>query len=239
MKTESAKSRRRPIVLGVGAVLVVALAAAAWWAQGPGRDFLRGVKYPTADYSLGSGEASVLVVGDSYTQGAQASDRDRSYPALLADDLGATVRVSAEVNSGYLAAGLHDHDAADLIDRAPDNAYDQVVIAMGFNDVAGINVLEERVDETIDRARARWPDTQLVVVSPINPGPDLVPMLDETAETISAAACAAGVSFVDGLDWLDRQEYVSDDGVHPNDAGYARIAERLAPVLADPPAPCD
>ena len=38
---------------------------------------------------------------------------------------------------------------------------------------------------------------------------------------------------IDGLTLMDNLPEMTTDGIHPNDKGFAQIAERLAPILND------
>jgi lysophospholipase L1-like esterase len=57
---------------------------------------------------------------------------------------------------------------------------------------------------------------------------------DGRGEDFAAVAEKTGaVYFPDILDGIFGDSRYMSDPIHPNDAGYARIAERLAPIVAD------
>jgi len=77
-------------------------------------------------------------------------------------------------------------------------------------------------------------ETQILVVgASYTPGtPD--PTIDWINEAIGAAAHQLGLPFVDPAEenWTDPDDpAIWADPNHPNDAGYQRIADRLAPLL--------
>ena len=70
------------------------------------------------------------------------------------------------------------------------------------------------------------PEARVVVIAPIGPAssppPDLVRLRDAAAPVVRSS----------GATWLDldfpltgHPEWISPDGLHPNDAGYKRLAE--------------
>ena len=235
MNSKNSRRQRRRLLVGTSAAAAVLAVAAVAWGLGPGRQTLRGVIYPTANYTLGVGDERLLVVGDSFTQGAKATGVEHTYPSLLSGSTPGSIRVVAEVNAGFTVPGLHGHDAADLLEIASDTGDpSMVLIAFGYNDGSATRVdLTEAAADALDQAASTWPLADLAVLGPINSGPEMRATLPPTAEALRAAASAAGACFIDGRDWLDDARYISEDGVHPNDVGYAEIAARLAPAIAD------
>ncbi len=54
-------------------------------------------------------------------------------------------------------------------------------------------------------------------------------------DALATVARASGATFVDPLAerwFVDRPDLIAVDGVHPNDAGHAYLAQRIAPLIA-------
>lgn len=178
---------------------------------------------------------SVVVIGDDFTSGT-AQNTGPEWPALLGLDADVTAQGVAE--SGYLVGGA-DATFADRAAALP--ATTNVVVFLGGGDdpVAG---LQAGVESAIAAARTAAPESRLIVVGPPWTGsPDAVAAsMIARRDAVAAAASAAGVVFVDPIadGWFaDRAGLVGTDGIHPTDAGHARIAERLRPVLQEATAP--
>ena len=61
-------------------------------------------------------------------------------------------------------------------------------------------------------------------------------MIDQINAVLGAAAHDEGLHFVDvaAENWTDPADPdIWDDAVHPDDDGYERVADRLAPVLSN------
>lgn len=186
---------------------------------------------PTATATI----PSVVVIGDDFTSGT-SQNTGPEWPALLGLDAEVTAQGVAE--SGYLVGGA----GATFADRAAAlPATTNVVVFLGGGDdpVAG---LQAGVESAIAAARTAAPDARIIVVAPPWTGdPDAVAAsMISRRDAVAAAAGAAGVVFIDPIAdaWFaDGDGLVGPDGIHPTDAGHARMAERLRPVLQEATAP--
>jgi lysophospholipase L1-like esterase len=165
--------------------------------------------------------ATIVAFGDSLTRGTGAG-RDESYPAVLAALSGRAV-INAGVPGELSAQGLER--LAGVLD-----AHDPELLILCH---AGNDILRKKDPDRaaanliamIELARAR--DIQVVLLAVPRPG-----LLLGTAEFYDQVAAATGVL-------LERDIFASvlgkpalkADAVHPNAAGYRRVAERLYAFL--------
>jgi len=171
-----------------------------------------------------------LFIGDSYSAGAGASAEAKRWTTLSSKDLGWSEVNAALGGTGYLATAGKDGCGLDYcgtyleaiagVEKAEP---DVIVISGGRNDNARLT--QEVVEETIRSATARWPEARVVVTSPLWDDDEPPVWLSDSVDRVRDAAAATGVTFLDlGQPLADRGDYLSDDGVHPDDAGYAAIA---------------
>jgi acyl-CoA thioesterase I len=166
-------------------------------------------------------DAVVLAFGDSLTFGLGASPGE-SYPARLEALIGRKV-VSSGVVGETSAGGLARLPAA-LDDAKPQ----LVILCEGGNDF--LQKLDEaqaanNIRAMVRTARARGAQVVLVAV----PKPGLLP---SPADFYAAIAKEFGVPFEESaLRKILTDNALKSDLVHPNAAGYARLAEAIAALL--------
>ena len=181
-------------------------------------------------------QPAVTFVGDSWTAGLGASGSD-GFPALTAERLGWRYTVLGSPGSGYVMPG-EDGPFGTRVGEAVAGAPDVLVLQGSVNDQAAVpEELAAAVSDTLARFReAADPDTEIVVLGASDtPGTD-VAAIDRINAVLRAAAEAEGLAFVDvaAQNWSDPADPgIWADPLHPDDAGHERIADRLAPVLAD------
>ena len=181
-----------------------------------------------------SREAPLVLYGSSVAQGAGAAHPGMSYAAILARALGVDF-----VNLGFGGAGKAEPEVVDLVAAIPASCY---LFDLGKSYGQQSPAAYAAMLETI---RSRHPEVPVVCMTPIFStreveSEDYAQLSRHTREAMrrpALARLAAGddkVTLVEGLDLLgaDDADGLSADGVHPNDDGFALIAERLAPYLA-------
>ena len=178
---------------------------------------------------------SVTFVGDSWTVGEGATG-GRGYAVRTGEVLGWDVEVLGVGGSGYTRLG-GGATFGMRIDRAVDSGADVVVVQGSLNERNGRpDLLAAAALATLSRLSSEVAaGTQVLVVgASYTPGtPDAT--IDWINEAIGAAAQQVGLPFVDPAEenWTDPDEpAIWADPNHPNDAGYQRIADRLAVRLA-------
>jgi lysophospholipase L1-like esterase len=191
----------------------------------------------TLDYRL----SHVAVVGDSYTTGTDEgglgarSWTARAWQTLAQRGVRIAADVSAEGQAGYFVPGDHGSIFEDLTARAvkPDDA---LVVFFGSRNDQGVDpgLLAGRARDTFDLARILAPAARFLVIGPPWPTADVPESMLQIRDVLNAAARAAGAAFVDpiGDRWfVDRPDLIGPDGVHPNDAGHAYLADKIAPLI--------
>jgi hypothetical protein len=183
----------------------------------------------------------VAVIGDSYTagtdEGGQGSNAwtARTWLALARQGVQISPAVASEGRAGYVVPGDHGSVFEDLTARAvhPDDA---LVVYFGSRNDEGVDPLRlaGMAHDTFGLARRFAPSAKLLVIGP--PWPTADPPFDVlyVRDTLSGQARDAGATFIDPISegwFVGRPDLIGPDGVHPNDAGHAYMAEQIAPLI--------
>jgi acyl-CoA thioesterase-1 len=168
-------------------------------------------------------DAVILAFGDSLTHGTGARDY-QSYPAVLGERTGRTV-VNAGVPGEETDKGLRRLPG--LLDRYRP---DLLILCHGGNDILrkrDIAVTQANLRAMIRIARER--NIPVVMIAVPNVGLFLSP-----ADFYEDVAVEMQVPLEDGIlaDLLGDNRFKSDH-VHPNAAGYARLAEAVQTLLTE------
>jgi lysophospholipase L1-like esterase len=199
---------------------------------------------PTVPYhpvARGTPIDHVAVVGDSYTTGTEEGGQgqnawtNRTWLTLAHQGVQISPDVASEGRAGYVVRGDHGSVFEDLTNRAvhPDDA---LVVFFGSRNDEGADPLQMAgmAHDTFDLARHIAPAAKLLVIGP--PWPTADPPFDVlyVRDALRSQAEWAGATFVDpiGEGWfVGRPDLIGPDGVHPNDAGHAYLAEKIAPLI--------
>lgn len=195
------------------ALLLVLVIAAALWYFGVGRSH---VARPTA------GEA-VIVFGDSLVEGVGASP-GHDVVSVLSERLGVPI-VNAGRRGDTAPAALARLDQ-DVLARNPR----VVIVLLGGNDFLR-RVPRETTFGALATivARIRERGAAVVIV-----GVSLGLITDQYSDDYEALARQTGSALVpDVLGGILGHGDLMSDQVHPNDRGYAMVADRIEPVLED------
>jgi lysophospholipase L1-like esterase len=167
-------------------------------------------------------DATILAFGDSLTFGT-GGDKDQSYPAQLARLTGLRV-INAGVPGEISAAGLR---------RLPQllRQYQPqlLILCHGGNDILrGMPLADTRqnLQAMIDLARAARIEVVIIGV----PQFGLFPSTADIYPEVAAANQIPGEETI--LAEILRQPALRSDHIHPNAAGYARLAAAVARLLA-------
>ncbi|KQX05647.1 MULTISPECIES: SGNH/GDSL hydrolase family protein [unclassified Leifsonia] len=178
----------------------------------------------------------VAFYGDSYTRGTGASSTDKRWSSIICADRGWT-----EVNPSTDGLGFvnnREYQSVDELDLVIDADPDIVIVTMGLNDnfsmPARADDIESAIDSDFARLSAEVPDARIVVVEPFwytddRPGSvqQIIDWVEAGAERIDADYIAGASSWIEG-----HPEWMASDGLHPNDDGYAAIAQEMDAALA-------
>ncbi|WP_166785098.1 SGNH/GDSL hydrolase family protein [Cryobacterium sp. Hz7] len=229
--------RRRPAfwitVWIAAAVLLAGAVALAMLAQSGvlGRGLGEADPGPAA---RGPGETVVAFYGDSYTRGTGGSATDKRWSTIVSAE-----RDWTEVNPSRNGLGfVNQRREDDLIDQVIAARPDIVISTMGLNDNFSMPSRADEIEAAITRdfetIRAALPEARLIVVEPFWYTEERPDSVEQIIGWVQAAALGADADYISGASyWLDgHPEWMADDGLHPNDAGYAALAERMDAALA-------
>lgn len=167
-------------------------------------------------------DGSIVAFGDSLVQGVGASN-GKDLVSLLSLKMGEEI-INLGVSGNTTEQGLARID--EVLAREPRI----VIVLLGGNDyLRKVPIAEtfSNLRAIIEKIQASGSAVLLLGVR----GGLLNDRFDTYYEDLAEATGSAHVPDVlDGL--IADQRYMSD-AIHPNDAGYARIAERVYPVLRD------
>lgn len=224
------KTKKRIIIIITSVILIASLliVTALFWKQ-----IYYGLK--CVAFSVQNNKATergVVFTGDSITD---FCDLDKYYPELDAYNRG----ISADTTSG-------------LLKRLKQSIFDLnpsvVVILMGINDLMFYDKTPQEVADNfikiIDAVNNNLPNTEIVIQS-VYPVYDKQYRIAERGETyipelnglLKEIAIEKGAVFADIYPVLCEQgskrliKELSDDGLHPNEAGYRIISGILNPLI--------
>lgn len=200
---------------------------------------------PHARAAIAAGQGlTIVALGSSSTQGARASSDERTYPALMQEELrrllpGHDIKV---VNAGVGSNSAHqmylrlDHD---VIGEEPKLVIWQTGIIDAIHDV-GIDRFKRIVRKGIARLREAEIDVVLMDHQPL-PNSARYALYRDYMAALREVAAETGVpvfrrydvmSELIGSGRLTMGEIFTTDGLNPADRGYACIAANLAQTLA-------
>ncbi|MCW2537037.1 MAG: conserved hypothetical secreted protein [Modestobacter sp.] len=184
-----------------------------------------------------SGTPPVLAVyGDGYAAGnEQGGVGPAGWPALVADQSGASLSLHAVAQAGYASLGVTGEDYLDLVaaNPVPDAA---VTLLFGSRNDRGedLGTVRTNATQAISAVRANAPGSAVVVIGPAWDDGDVPGDLVEVRNAVQAAAQEAGATFVDPLaaGWFaDQSGLISGDGISPNDDGHVYLSQQVLPIV--------
>ena len=198
---------------------------------------------PAAEVPDGDGPV-VAFYGDSYTLGTGASSPAKRWSSIVSEERGWR-EVNPSVNGlGFVnnrsAFGEGSGDLPDLVIAAEP---DIVFVTMGLNDNFSFTTRADRIREQITtdltRLHDALPDARFVVVEPFWYTEERPESVETIIGWVKAAASDIDADYIPGASrWLDGHyagsddSWMASDGLHPDDTGYARMAERMNEALA-------
>lgn len=209
---------RKAVIAALGAVLMLVGCAAA--------------TPPDADV------VTVSFYGDSYTRGKAASAESKRWSTIVSEAHGWVERNHGIDGLGFVnrRSSFADDDVpSEIIREKPEI----VIVALGLNDNFSFDVASEFIHDQIssdfERLAEGLPDSRIIVVEPFWYSDERPPSVDIIDGWVRDAAAEQGFEFIAGAShWLSgHPEWMADDIIHPNDAGYAELARRMNAALED------
>jgi lysophospholipase L1-like esterase len=180
----------------------------------------------------------VAFYGDSYTLGTGASAAGKRWSTIICDERG-----WSEFNSSVNGLGFINNRSifgdGDQPSRVIDDKPDIVFVTMGLNDNfsfdAKADEIEAQVTDDLSRLVAALPEARFIVVEPFWYTDERPRSVEVINGWVKDAAASIGADYIPGASrWIENHpEWIADDGLHPNDEGYAAIAERMNAELAE------
>jgi len=177
-----------------------------------------------------------LAYGDSITHGFTASDVAYSYAFRVAEAKGWQL-----VNMGF---GGRAATAADGTTVGAQQA-DVITVLIGVNDWQGgvpLATYSNRLDSFLANLRAQQPSVPVYLLTPLwvdpawNPAGDIEPLESyrQVVRAVAAARNDLNLMVIEGPALIDPDLALFDAvRVHPNDAGFAQMAARLAALMVE------
>jgi len=174
----------------------------------------------------------VAFYGDSYTLGTGASDKSKRWSTIISKE-----RNWQEFNPSVNGLGFFnnrmDFNDGDLPSLVIKDDPDIVFITMGLNDNFSYNLAADAIREQItvdfDRLAEALPSAHFIVVEPFWYTDERPESLGIISGWVEDAAKDIGADYISGAShWIEgHPEWMADDGLHPNDDGYAEMAKRM------------
>lgn len=187
----------------------------------------------TPEPSEASEPLDVVFIGDSYTAGDglpfKTSNR---WPRLLAAEVGWREYNYGMGGSGYTLAGeLEGADTYGERIATITEDPDIIVVSGGRNDIE--TRYQESVGPFFTDLRAAFPDAEIIAIEPFYDD-DIYPAnLNTLSALVQESVEAVGGRYIAGPGHalVGHAEWVLEDGIHPNVAGHAELAARIAAAL--------
>jgi lysophospholipase L1-like esterase len=225
------KQNRTAVLVAVTAVLTIGIVVAIGIARTSPNT--TAAEAPTT----GTGE-TVAFYGDSYTLGTGASDDSKRWSTVVSEQ-----RNWREINPSVNGLGFINNrtvfGAGDLPSMVIDADPDIVFITMGLNDNFSFDRAAERIRAQITddftRLADALPTARFIVVEPFWYTDERPASVGVISGWVRDAAGAIGAEYIPGASrWIEgHPEWMASDGLHPNDAGYAEMAERMDAALVE------
>ncbi len=175
-------------------------------------------------------EKRLLCLGDSITQGYTVHFPSHAYAAALAAKPGTALTVQAIGGETFHAA---------MFDDGLPFAPDLITVAYGTNDwtCRSKEDFYQRSEEYLTAVRRKYPETPMVVISPVwradwHAHPGRFPFEDIGTLLLDVAKSSHSI-LIFGKDLLPAiPELFMPDGVHPNDIGHCLMGKNLMESLS-------
>jgi lysophospholipase L1-like esterase len=178
----------------------------------------------------------VAFYGDSYTLGVGASSPAKRWSTIICAQRG-WQEFNPSVDGLGFVRNRRNFGDGDLPSQIVASNPDIVFVTMGLNDNFGFADQAERirvqVSTDLEYLRLALPMARFIVVEPFWYTDDRPDSLSVITGWIKAAAEFIDADYVAGAShWVEHHpEWMAADGLHPNDDGYAHMAEQMDVAL--------
>ena len=180
--------------------------------------------------AVDDGRTRVAFYGDSYTLGTGASDASHRWSTIIS-----TARDWNEFNPSVNGLGFVRNRTTgyDLPDQVIADKPDIVFITMGLNDNFAFDYAPDEImaaiTEDFTKLRQNLPDARFIVVEPFWYTDSRPGSVETIIGWVKAAAAEIDADYISGAShWIEgHPEWMAEDGLHPNDDGYAEMARRM------------
>lgn len=198
----------------------------------------------------GKGEAVIVALGSSSTEGWMSTAPSRTYPARLQEDLSAAFPLA---HIAVINRGIGGQDALEEVTRLDSDVLavrpDMVIWQVGANgamEQTDPAVFKKLVSAGINRMKAKGIDVVLmdnqrapmILASPVH-GVMEQALADLSVQPGVSLFSRGGLMDAWKRNGYDYAQFLASDGVHMNDLGYRCVADALAAAieqgLGEPP----
>jgi lysophospholipase L1-like esterase len=178
----------------------------------------------------------VAFYGDSYTLGTGGSARENRWSTAISDQ-----REWSEFNPSVNGLGFINNRSmfgdGDLPSLVIADDPDIVFLTMGLNDNFSFDArasdIRLQITDDFDRLTTALPDARFIVVEPFWYTDERPASVETIITWVKDAAEEIGADYIPNAShWIEgHPEWMASDGLHPNDEGYAEIAEQMDRAL--------
>lgn len=175
---------------------------------------------------------SAAFLGDSYTTGVGASHRYKRWSTLVAKEMG-WIELNYGLGGTNFATGGELKTGRPYTERLTDlkiSNPDVVIVSSAGNTLKTDQM--PGITKTFKEIREALPDARIVALSPFHGAGDYPDALADFGEDIKAGVEAVDGEYLDiGHPLRDHPELIVEDGIHPDDTGYAILADAVVDAL--------
>ncbi|WP_291048216.1 SGNH/GDSL hydrolase family protein [Herbiconiux sp.] len=182
----------------------------------------------------------VAFYGDSYTLGTGASDPAKRWSSIVSGQRGWS-EFNPSVNGlGFVnnrSSTPPDYSADDEVSKVIADDPDILFVTMGLNDNFSMpgraDDIREAIGTDLQTLKSELPEARIIVVEPFWYTDERPDSVQQIIDWVKAGAEDIGADYIpDASHWIEgHPEWMASDGLHPNDEGYAAMAEKMDAAL--------
>lgn len=179
----------------------------------------------------------VAFYGDSYTLGTGASSAQKRWSTVVCAQRGWS-EFNPSVNGLGFINNRSTFGEGDEPSQVINDNPDIVVVTMGLNDNFSFDTkadaIKAQITDDVSRLKAALPRARFIIVEPFWYTDERPRSLGVISGWVRDAAAEIDADYISGAShWIEgHPEWMSSDGLHPNDDGYAAMAVRMNVELA-------